>query len=218
MSVARISISYLRRGAKSQRLGMAVVLTALWCGAAIAQQSNPVADFLRNALAARSKEIIAATAAMPADKYDFTPSDSDFTFGQLAIHVAVTNLAYCSKIGGVASPGLPPSMDRIGYIVPQKTHVEPKEIVDEVKSSFDFCTTALAKLDDSHNSEQLITPESKQTSRAMAILTLTGAWNDHLTLTNKYFRLSSEPAPAPNPAWRRGPAAPSAAAPPVANN
>lgn len=179
MNVVRFSISRLRPGAKSQRVVMALALTTLWCGLALAQ-SNRISNFLRQALAVRSKQIIAATVEMPADKFGFQPSPSDMTFAQLAIHVATTNYAYCSKIGGVALP----SMALMSVSDPKEKYL------DEVKSSFDYCTTALAKLDDSNTSEVLTLADGVQTTRAMAILTLTGAWNDHLTMENDYLRRS----------------------------
>ncbi len=161
--------------ANSQRLATILVLAALWCGPALADDSNKVSNFVRQALAARSKEIIAATVEMPADKFGFKPSPQDMNFAQLSLHVAVTNYLYCSKIGGIAEPELP----KIG-------DTEPKEkLVERVKASFDFCTAALAKLDDSSKSEMLTLADAR-TSRAMAILTLTGAWNDHLTLQTDY--------------------------------
>jgi uncharacterized damage-inducible protein DinB len=188
MGAIRFSINKLRPSAKLQRLGMALVLTALLSSPVLAQQSNMISNFLRQALAVRSKEIIAATDEMPADKFGFQPTPNDMTFAQLALHVAATNYAYCSQIGGVAAPSLP-----------QMSPAESKEkYVDQVKSSFDFCTGAFAKLDDSNKSD-LLTLDGVQTSRAMAILTLTGAWNDHLTLTTNYLRLSgSVPSMANN--------------------
>jgi len=150
----------------------------------VAQDANKVSNFVRQALATRSKEIIAATVEMPADKFGFKPSAEDMTFAQLSLHVATTNYLYCSRIGGIAEPELPKISD-----------TEPKEkFVERVKASFDFCTAALAKLDDSTKSEMLTFGDAK-TSRAMAILTLTGAWNDHLTLQTDYLRATGRVPP-----------------------
>jgi len=164
-------------GARSRRLAALVLLTALWCVPVVAQDGNKVSNFVRQALAVRSKEIIAAAMEMPADKFGFKPSPQDMTFGQLILHAAVTNYQYCSKIGGVAEPELPKIGDS-----------EPKDkLVERLKASFDFCTAALAKLDDSSKSEMLTLGDAK-TSRAMAILTLTGSWNDHFALQTTYLR------------------------------
>src|ERR1700676_532107 len=122
----------------SQRLARILILSALWCIPVLAQEQNKVSNFVRAALAARSKEMIAAAIEMPANKFDFRPSPQEMTFGQLTLHAAVANYQYCSRIGGVAEPELPKVSD-----------TEPKDrLVERLKSSFDFCTAALARLDD----------------------------------------------------------------------
>jgi DinB superfamily len=161
----------------SRRLASILLSTALWCGPVLAQDANKISNFLRAAVAARSKETIAAAMEMPADKFGFRPSPQEMTFGQVVLHAAVTNYQYCSKIGGVAEPELPTIAD-----------VAPKDkLVERLGSSFDFCTSALAKLDDSKKSEILTIGDTK-TSRAMAILTLTGSWKDHVDLETAYLR------------------------------
>ena len=161
-----------------------LLLTGLWCVPVLAQEKDKVSNFVRGALAARSKEIIAATVEMPADKFNFKPSPEEMTFGQLTLHVAVGNYLYCSKIGGVAEPELPKIND-----------TESKDkLVERLKSSFDFCTTALSKLDDSNKSETLMLGDTK-TSRAMAILTLTGTWNDHFATQTSYLQANGRVPP-----------------------
>ncbi len=160
------------------------LLAGLWCVPVLAQERNQVSNFVRVALAERSKEIIAATVEMPGDKFNFKPSPEGLTFGQLTLHVAVGNYLYCSKIGGIAEPELPKIND-----------TEPKDkLLERLKSSFDFCTAALAKLDDSNKSETLVLGDTK-TSRAMAILTLTGTWNDHFAMQTTYLQANGRVPP-----------------------
>jgi len=165
---------------------MAILLSiSLSSGQVLAQDANKVANFVRAALTARSKEITAATVEMPADKFGFRPSTQDMTFGQLTLHVAVGNYLYCSKIGGVAEPTLPEISD-----------TEPKEkLIERLKASFAFCTAALAKLDDSNKSEVLTLGDTR-TSRAMAILTLTGTWSDHFAIQTAYLQANGLTPPA----------------------
>jgi DinB superfamily len=166
---------------------LASVLMSIGVGSAqvLAQDTNKVANFVRAALTARSKEITAATVEMPADKFDFRPSPQDMTFAQLTLHVAVGNYLYCSKIGGVAEPVLPEIAD-----------TEPKDkLIERLKASFTFCTTALAKLDDSNKSEVLTLGDTK-TTRAMAILTLTGTWSDHFAIQTAYLQANGLTPPA----------------------
>jgi uncharacterized damage-inducible protein DinB len=182
--IAHVGATAPALNAHSKGLARILVLTALWCIPVLAQEKNQVSNFVRTALAARSKEIIAATVEMPADKFNFKPSPEGMTFGQLTLHVAVGNYLYCSRIGGVSEPELPKISD-----------TEPKDkLVERVKASFDFCTTAFAKLDDSNKSETLVLGDTK-TSRAMAILTLTGTWNDHFAMQTTYLQANGRVPP-----------------------
>lgn len=169
-------------------LSILLVLTGLCCSPAFAQANNPppfapatnrISNFARKALAQRGEEIVAAAGKMPPDKYSFEAPPDNITFGYLTLHIAIGNYLFCSFIGAVAAPQLP-----------QLSETAPKEqLLDRLKSSFEFCTTALGKLDDSHMGEVLSIGDTK-TSRAMAVLTLTGSWTTHYQLQQKYLQLN----------------------------
>jgi hypothetical protein len=181
-----MSLSTLRSCA-GKELARFLLVAGLCCAPVLAQDNkNKVSNFIREALAGRSKEIMAATIEMPADKFNLAPTPDQMTFGQLTLHVATVNYFYCSKIGGVPEAELPKISD-----------TAPKDkLVERLKGSFDFCTAALAKLDDSNKSETLMLGETK-TSRAMAILTLSGTWNDHLAQQSEYLQAVGRALPAP---------------------
>jgi DinB superfamily len=175
-----------------KKLAWILVLAGLWClsvfaqgnrPAAPAQANNRVSTFLRKALAQRSEAMAEAAAQMPPDKYAFKAPPDDKTFGYLTLHIADGNYLFCAPIGGVPSPQLP-----------QLNESDPKQtLIDRMKSSFEFCTKAVANLDDSHMSEVLNIGEAKM-SRAMAVLTLTGSWATHYELQEKYLSLNGYPA------------------------
>lgn len=158
-------------------LSAILLLATSLCVPAVAQDKNKVSNFIRDALNSRSKEIVAAALEMPADKFSFQLTPEGMTFGQFTLHVATANYLYCPKIGGVPEPELPKISD---------TDSKDK-LVARLRSSFDFCATALAKLDDSNKSEILTLGETK-TSRAMAILTLSGTWADHSAQQGDYLQ------------------------------
>src|SRR5438034_7154896 len=109
-----------------KELAAILLLTSLWSIPVLAQEKNKVSNFIREALASRSKEIMAATVEMPADKFGIKPSPEQMTFAQLTLHVAAGNYLYCSKIGGVAEPELVKISD-----------TDPKEkLAERLKSSF----------------------------------------------------------------------------------
>jgi hypothetical protein len=162
-----------------------LMLTALCCTPAFAQ-ANRISVFVREALAQSSKEIVAAAEQMPADKFGFKAPPDDITFGYLLLHVADINYPLCSLIGGISAPKLP-----------QLKETDPKNIlIERMKASFDFCTTALANLDDSGMQETLDLGGAKM-SRAMTILTLTGTWTSHHELQLKYMQLNGISASPP---------------------
>lgn len=161
------------------------VLASLWCPALLAQEKNPVATAIRETLPGRSKNMVAAAEEMPADKYGFKATPDQMTFGHLTLHIIEANYLFCSKIGGVSAPELPKVSD-----------TDPKDkLVERMKSSFDFCTTALAKLDDSNLGETLTLFREQKASRAAAILRLAAAWSDHYSLEATYLRLNGHVPP-----------------------
>ena len=159
-------------------VGWVLLLTCAVGNSVSAQEkNNRVANFIREALASRSKEIVNAAVDMPTDKFPVKVTPEGMTFGEFTLHVSSANYLYCSKIGNVADPDLP-----------KLTGNETKDkLVERLKSSFDFCTGALARLDDSNKFEMLTLGDAK-TPRSMAILTLSSTWSDHATQQVEYLQ------------------------------
>ena len=119
----------------------AVLLLAAWAAAQTtpAQMKNPVSTALRDILPGRQKNTVAAVEAMPADKFNYKPTADQMTFGGLVVHMAETNSLLCSKAAAVPAPKDQEVKD---------TDSKDK-LVAALKASFDFCSDALAKMDDS---------------------------------------------------------------------
>src|SRR5258708_25414666 len=110
-----------------------------------APSTTPVADALRAGLARYSKNMSAAADAMPADKFSFKPTPDQISFAHLTLHIAESNLLFCSKVSGLAAPE-----------APKLSETDSKDkLVANLKASFDFCSSALAKLHDSTLSESI---------------------------------------------------------------
>jgi len=162
-----------------------LLLASLLCPSLFAQEKNPVATAIREAEQGRSKNMVAAAQEMPADKYSFKATPDQMTYGHLTLHIAEANYLFCSKVGGVPAPELA-----------KLSETDPKDkLVERMKSSFDFCGTALAKLDDSNLGETLTLFGERKATRAMAILMLAGSWADHYSLQATYLRLNGHLPP-----------------------
>jgi uncharacterized damage-inducible protein DinB len=139
---------------------------------------SPVSDAVRSLVDRASKNIVAAAQEMPADKYSFHPTAAQMTFGHLVVHMAGSNNFLCSKISGTAAP----AGDKL-------SDTDPKDkLVSALKASFDFCTQALANVDDSNLGEQLTLFGSRTTTRAGAMIALTNDFADHYSTAAAYLR------------------------------
>ena len=118
-------------------------VVVLFAGFARAQQAsapvaNPVTATVKSQLPRFAKNMVEAAQAMPAEKYSFKPTPEMNTYAHLVMHSAQANNNLCSKISGTAAPDTTIA-DTDGK----------DKLVAALKSSFDFCTTALAAADDS---------------------------------------------------------------------
>ena len=145
-----------------------------------APRKNPVSSALRDILPGRRKNTIAAVEAMPAEKLNYKPSADQMTFGHLVVHIAETNDLLCSKAAAVPAP----KVDEV-----KETDSKDK-LVAALKASFDFCSDALAKMDDSRLAETTEIFPGRQGSRAWASMILAGAWADHYAEAAMYLRLN----------------------------
>ena len=150
--------------------------------------ANPVSSFVKQQLARFNKNMVAAAEAMPAEKYSFKPTPEMNSFAHLTIHIAEGNNALCSKISGTPVPS------------EKLTDEDPKDkLVAGLKSSFDFCTTALANVDDSKLSEPIMLFGSFSSSRAGALIALSMGFADHYGAQAIYLRLNGILPPTAQP-------------------
>ena len=158
---------------------LAILLLSL-ASAAVAQSKSPVSDVLREMLNGREKNTVAAFEEMPADKYDYKPTADQMTFGHLAAHIAEANYYFCANVGDVAEPK-----------VEELKGTEGKDkLVAAMKSSFEFCHSALEKADDSKMTENIKWFDGKERPRTWAFLGLASSWADHYGAAAMYLRLN----------------------------
>ena len=159
-----------------------LLVFALVCAAAVpalTQEKNPVTSAVREILPRQQKNIVAAAEEMPADKFSYKPTADQMTFGHLLLHIAGGNNMFCGKIAGSAAPKSPEL---------KETDSKDK-LVTALKSSFDFCETALGKMDDSKLGDK-IELFGHDGSMAWALIALTNSWADHYGMQAMYLRLN----------------------------
>lgn len=144
------------------------------------QAKNPVSAALRDILPDQQKNTVAAVEAMPADKFNYKPTADQRTFGQFVVHMAEANYLLCSKTAAVAAPKVEELKD---------TDSKDK-LVAALRASFDFCSDALGKMDDSKLTGTTEGFGGEQVTRAWFSLILAGTWFDHYADAAMYLRLN----------------------------
>ncbi len=155
-----------------------------------AQDKNPVTSAAKEILPRQQKNLVAAAEEMPADKYTFKPTEGQMTFGHLVLHVIESNNYFCSKVGDVPE---------VKAAVPLKESDGKDKLVVALKASFEFCTTALGKVDDSKLADEVELFGGRKGSRAFGLIALTNSWADHYSSAAMYLRLSGLLPPTAQP-------------------
>jgi hypothetical protein len=149
---------------------------------------NPVSATVKSQVARMSKNMVGAAEAMPEAKYGFKPSPEMNSFGHLVMHIAQTNNTLCSKASGAAAPDV------------KMAESDSKEkLVAALKASFEYCTTAMDKVDDSKLGEPTMLFGGRPGPRAAAMIFLYGSWTDHYSTEAIYLRLNGILPPTAQP-------------------
>ncbi len=147
---------------------------------AFAQEKNPVTSVVREILPRQEKNLVAAVEEMPADKFSYKPTPQQMSFGKLVLHITESNNYLCAKIGGAAPPK-----------GPELKETDSKDkLVTALKSSFEFCNTALEKMDDSRLGEKIQAFGGREAPLAWALIAVTNDWADHYGAAAIYLRLN----------------------------
>lgn len=171
------------------RQALAILALLISATAVMGQETkDPVTAVVKEILSRQQKNLTAAVEEMPADKFGYKPTPQQMSFGHLVLHIIESNNHFCSKIGDVAPPAQAELKDTDGK----------DKLVAALKSSFEFCTTALAKLNDAKLSDT-VDLGSRKTSRAHPLIALTNDWADHYGAAAMYLRLNGLLPPTAKP-------------------
>jgi uncharacterized damage-inducible protein DinB len=150
---------------------------------------DPVTASLRMMLPGRQKNILAAIDAMPADKFSYKPTPDQMSFAHLVVHIAESNNGLCAKVADVPAP----KVDEL------KETDSKEKLLAAAKASFDFCSEALSKMDDSKMGDSVELFGGRQFPRAMGALGMASGWADHYGAAAMYLRLNGILPPSAQP-------------------
>jgi uncharacterized damage-inducible protein DinB len=166
----------------AMKQAICVMAVALTMSCLAVAQSNPVMDSVRHVMQRQQNNLIGAAEEMPAGKYSFRPTPQQMSFGTLVMHIAESNDFLCSRIAGAEEP-------KQGNV--KRKDTDPKDkLVSALKSSFDYCSSALGKVKDSDLGTQVKLWGGRQMAKAGAAIGLTNDWADHYSQAAVYLRLN----------------------------
>jgi hypothetical protein len=150
---------------------------------------DPVSASLRMLLPRSQKNILGAISSMPADKFNYKPTPDQMTFAHLVVHIIGSNNGGCAKAADVPAP----KAEEV-----KETDSKDK-LLAAATASFDFCSEALGKMDDSKLGDSVELFGGHQFPRAMAALGLASGWADHYAAAAQYLRLNGILPPSAQP-------------------
>ncbi|HET9696046.1 MAG TPA: DinB family protein [Terriglobales bacterium] len=170
----------------------------LFCTVALAQQApNPPAnagEAFDRQFASLEKEFVPLVEAMPADKFDFAPTNGEFkgvrTFATQAKHVATVNYMVAAALLGEKPPVDTKSENGSDDL---KTK---DQIVKYVKDSFVYTHKALATVNDKNVMEMIDGPFGAKSSRLGLASIVTWHSFDHYGQMVVYLRMNGIVPPA----------------------
>ena len=167
------------------QFGVMVLLAASACAQA-QDAANPVVSSSNEIVVRQTEYIIAAAEQMPADKYSYRPTATQWTYGKIIAHVVQANFAVCGMLSG-DGPGKPPAV----------ADTDPKEkLVTLLKQSFATCKTAMDGLKDASLGTTITYFGGAKKPRARALVELTGDLEDHYSQMASYLRLNNMVPPS----------------------
>ncbi len=182
------------------RIAISCVLLSLSVSIAALAADTPAkptfASVIDHQLSGTEKAVVPAAEAMPADKYDFAPTQGEFkgvrTFGAEVKHMAVANYAIGAGILGEKSPV------ELGGGPDGPANIKSKdEIVKFLKDSFVYAHKAVNSINENNILEPVKSPfGSSMTTRLALAMGLTGHPYDHYGQMVEYLRMNSIIPPA----------------------
>jgi hypothetical protein len=153
-----------------------------------ASTKNPVSDTVREILARQKNNLLAAVDEMPADKFGYSPTPAQMTFGHLVMHTTMSNIELCSKAGSMPPPPMKPAAE-----------TDKARLQAGLTKSFLYCEAALGRVDDSKLGKPVVLFGGRQATVASAVIALTNDLADHYSAAAIYLRLNGLLPPTAQP-------------------
>jgi hypothetical protein len=163
--------------------------------------ANPITAVFRGRTMNLQRTLAQAFDSIPEAKFSYKPTPAQLTIGYIAQHLAGDNYLFCNAFGDMKAPV--PASD---VSTPDSVKAKwPRDsLIAKLKTSFAFCESAFAQLDDAKLAEQVSVSfggQSRMITRAQMVLGHVVDMADHYSQLANYMRLNNilPPTALPRP-------------------
>ena len=188
-------------------LSVALLALALPVAVATAQapsgpQPNPITTVFRGRTLALQRNLAQAFDSIPESRFSYKPTPAQLSIGYIAQHLASDNFFFCNNFGTMKSPVM--SVEDSITADSVKAMWPKAKLVEKMKTSFAFCESALAQLDDARLADQISMMANGNTrtlTRVQMVLGHVVDMADHYSQIANYMRLNNmiPPTALPRP-------------------
>jgi hypothetical protein len=179
----------ISRAATILVLALPVTLAAQQAPAAPA--ANPITTVFRTRTMPLQRNLALAFDSIPESKFGYKPTPAQLSIGHIAQHLASDNYFFCNNFGEMKAP-VPAKDTQTADSLKAKW---PKDtLVAKLKTSFAFCETAFAQLDDAKLAEEItmtFNGNSRKAPRVSMALGHAMDMADHYSQIANYMRLNN---------------------------
>jgi len=154
-----------------------------------AASANPISQSIRDSWESAKRNMKESAEQMPEPDYNFKPTDSVRTFGQIIAHVAGASYVYCSAARGEKTPHEEGDFE--------KEATTKAAIMKALNDSNAYCDAAFAALTDRSAADVVPMPfGGKDAGRASPLIRNIGHLNEHYGNLVTYFRIKGMVPPS----------------------
>lgn len=124
---------------------------------AASAMASPAGEYAQH-FAPLSQLSIAVAETMPADQYSFRPHSESMTFGELMMHIASTNYAFCAGLEDSKTPS-----------DPKISAADKDAVVKFLSDSFQYCSGIIPKLTEDQLSRSHDSPDGRMAAREILL-------------------------------------------------
>lgn len=135
----------------------AVVALSIFAANGVASAAVPAGEYAQH-FDALGQLSVAVAQTMPPDQYPFKPHSESMTFGELMLHIASTNYAFCAGLKDTDPPS-----------TPSPAATDKDAVVKLLSGSFEYCSSVIGGLTEQQLTAYHNSPDGRLVGREVLL-------------------------------------------------